>query len=432
MALAFAAATLIGTALLMLPVATVEPGSARPIDALFTSTSALCVTGLAVVDTRTHWSTFGHCVILLLIQLGGLGIMTLASLLAVVVSRRLGLRSRLIAQTETGAMELGSVRRLIRRIVTYSLAIEAVGFVVLTGLFWTRHDLPAGEATFTGLFHSVSAFNNAGFSTFPDSLVGSRTDLPLISAIMVLIVIGGLGIPVLQDLSEGRARPGQWSLHTKVTVLATSGLVVLGALSFAAFEWSNPATIGDLDLGEKVINSLFGAVTPRTAGFNTVDYGAVEEGTLLVTQVLMFIGGSSASTAGGIKVTTFALLGYVIWAELRGEPDVNVFGRRVPESAQRQAVTVALLGVGAAVGGALVLGAVTPHGLSDVLFESVSALSTTGLSTGITAALPDAAHLALVVLMFVGRVGPVTAGTALVLRTTDRRYRYPEGRPLIG
>ena len=422
----------VGTGLLLLPWATEDGTSAGFVDALFTSTSALCVTGLAVVDTGSHWSPFGQVVLLGLIQLGGLGITTFASLFAVLISHKLGLRSRLIAQAETGALELGSVRRLIVRIVAFSLAFEAVGFMVLTGLFWGVHDRPAGDAAFTGLFHAVSAFNNAGFSTFEDSLIGFRTDPVLLSVIMVLVICGGIGFPVLTDLREHGLRPPHWSLHTKLTLSTTAALLVAGTVGFAAFEWTNPDTIGQLSATDRLTNSVFGSVTPRTAGFNTIDYGAADDSTLLVTKILMLIGGGSASAAGGIKVTTFALLGFVIWAELRGEPDVNVFGRRVPTSAQRQALSVALIGVGAVIAGALALGVLASFGLPDTLFESISALATVGLTTGLTPELPDPARMALVLLMLLGRLGPLTAGTALVLRAEERLYRYPEGRPLIG
>lgn len=431
-ALSFVVGVAVGALLLMLPWASESGESVGVVDAVFTSTSALCVTGLAVVDTGSHWSTFGQVVLLLLIQLGGLGITTFASLFAVLISRKLGLRSRLIAQAETGALELGSVRQLVVRVVAFSLFFEAIGFVLLSARFWLGHDHSLADAAFTGLFHSVSAFNNAGFSTFEDSLIPVRTDPLLLGVVMGLVVVGGIGFPVLQDIREHRGGRVPWSLHTKLTVSTTAALLVVGAVGFLAFEWTNPGTIGDLGTADKLVNGLFGSVTPRTAGFNTIDYGAADDSTLLLTKVLMLIGGGSASAAGGIKVTTFALLGFVIWAELRGEPDVNVFGRRVPTAAQRQALAVALLGVGAVIGGALLLGVTTPFELPDTLFESISALATVGLSTGLTPDLPDPARVVLVVLMLVGRLGPLTAGTALVLRAQERLYRYPEGRPLIG
>ncbi len=428
---AFAGAIAVGTAVLALPVSTRSGESAGFVDPLFTATSALCVTGLAVVDTGSYWSPFGQGVILVLIQLGGLGITTFGALFAVLVSRKLGLRTRMLAQTGANVTGMGDAAGLVKRIALFALAFELAGFVLLSLLFWIRHDQPFGEATYAGLFHSISAYNNAGFSTFSDSLIGVRDDTALVSVIMVLIVAGGIGYPVVHELVS-RVRPSRWSIHTRMTIYTTLLLLTVGTLAFLFFEWSNPGTIGGAGFVEKVQNGLFGAVTPRTAGFNTVDYGQIEEPTLLLTQVLMLIGGGSASAAGGIKVTTFALLGWVIWAELRGEPEVNAFGRRIPPDTQRQAVAVALLGVGAVVVATILLGATTSLDFADTLFESVSALATCGLSTGITPGVGTPGRIVLVVLMFLGRLGPVTFGTALVLRGRERRYRLPEGRPLIG
>jgi trk system potassium uptake protein len=421
----------VGTVLLSLPFATESGESAPVIDALFTSTSALCVTGLIVVDTPTYWSGFGELVILGLIQLGGLGITTFGALFAVLASRRLGLRTRLLAQTGAAATDMSSMGSLVKRIALFAVVFEAVGIVLLTILFWARHEMAFLEALWHGSFHTISAYNNAGFSTFSDSLVGVRTDAVLMGLIMVLVVAGGIGYPVLTEILGGW-RPKHWSVHTQVTLVATAILIVFGTVAFLILEWSNPATLGQLNLIDRFQNGLFGAVTPRTAGFNTVDYGAVRDSTMLLTQVLMFIGGGSASAAGGIKVTTFALLGWVIWAELRGEPEVNVFNRRVPADTQRQAVSVALLGVGVVIVGTMVLAGTTDFSFGYTMFESVSALATVGLSAGITGELGSPGKLMLVIMMVLGRLGPVTFGTALVLRARERLYRLPEGRPIIG
>lgn len=429
----FASAIVVGAVVLALPISSSDGSSVGFVTALFTATSALCVTGLAVVDTGTAWSRFGQVVILVLVQVGGLGITTFAALFAILVSRKLGLRSRLLAQTETGALELGSVGRLVRRIAAFSIAFEVIGAAVLWLLFWRLHDQSVGEAAWNGVFHAVSAFNNAGFSPYGDSLVGFNEDPPLLVVVSLLVVAGGIGFPVLSELFGSTwRRPSRWSLHTKLTVATTLVLLLGGAVGFLALEWSNPATLGAMPVLDKASNAWFGSVTPRTAGFNSIDYGAANPSTLLLTMVLMLIGGGSVSAAGGLKVTTFALLGFVIWAELRGEPEVNLFGRRVPTSAQRQALSVALIYVGAVVVATFVLGVVSPFELSTTLFEVISALGTVGLSTGVTATLPDSGRLVLTALMFLGRVGPVTVGAALVLRSKERRYRFPEGRPLVG
>ena len=428
---AFAAGILAGTALLMLPFATPEAGRASFSTALFTSTSALCVTGLIVVDTPVYWSQFGQVVILGLIQVGGIGIMTLASLLALIVARRLGLRTRLLAQAETAAPELRDVRHLVRGVVLLSLLFEAVAATVLALRFWTSYDMSLGSAVYRGVFHAVSAFNNAGFALWSDSLAGFVSDGWISVTVALTIVAGGLGFPVWLELWRRGFRPRGWTLHTKLTVGVTAGLVVLGFAAVTAFEWSSAATAG-LGADGKLLAGFFQGVTPRTAGFNTLDYGALTEETLFVTDLLMFIGAGSASTGGGIKVTTFALLVLMVWSEVRGDPHVSIFGRRVPAHAQRQAFSVAFIAAAAIALGTLVLMADSPHPFRAVLFEAISAFGTVGLSTGITADLNDLGRAVLVTLMFLGRTGPYTLAVALALRERRRLYRFPEERPLIG
>ena len=429
---AFGSAIAVGSALLLLPVATAPGQSTDPLQAVFTATSAVSVTGLVVTDTATHWSTFGEVVILVLIQLGGFGIMTLSSLVALLLSRRLGLRQRLVAQAETSALNPGDVRRVVIGVAAVSLIVEGIATVVLTWRFVLDEGVGLGEAAYQGVFHAVSAFNNAGFSLFSDSLVSFVGDWWLCLTVGIAVIAGGIGFPVWTELRSSLTRPARWSLHTKLTVGTTIVLIVLGTALIASIEWSNPATLGGLHGPERVLASWFQSVNPRTAGFNTLDYGSMRQGTLLVTDALMFIGGGSASTAGGIKVTTFALLGFVIWAELRGEPDVNAFGRRVPTLAQRQAVTLALLAVGAVITATLAIVIMEPVSLSAAMFEVISAFSTVGLSTGVTADLGAPAQAMLVVLMFLGRVGPITLFAALVLREHSRLYRLPEERPIVG
>jgi potassium uptake TrkH family protein len=430
--LGFAAVILIGALLLSLPIAANDGQRTDGVTALFTATSAVCVTGLVVVDTGTYWSGFGEGVILALIQVGGFGIITAGSVFVLAMSHRLGLRSRLLTQSESGALSTGDVRVLVKHIAKVTVALEGVGALVLSLRFWQGYDQAAGDAVYLGVFHSVSAFNNAGFSPFSDSLIGFVSDPLITLTISVLVILGGTGFPVLLDLQRRDHRPHQWSVHTKLTLMTTGVLLVVGTAALAWFEWSNAATMGSLDVPGKMLAAFFQSVNPRTAGFNSVDTGALTDPGLLLTNVLMIIGGGSAGTAGGMKVTTFALLGFVMWAELRGEPDVNVFRRRVPTSTQRQAVTIALLGIGAVVMGSLALGVLSEHDLSATLFEAVSALGTVGLSTGITPTLAAPAQLVLVALMFLGRLGPATFGTALVLRAHDRAYRFPEERPIIG
>ncbi|GAA5117678.1 potassium transporter TrkG [Haloechinothrix salitolerans] len=428
----FALAIALGATLLMLPIAT-ESGVSTPFTvALFTATSAVCVTGLIVVDTPEHWSTFGEIVILVLFQVGGLGIMTAASVLGLLVSRRFGLRLQLTAHAERRTLGIADLKRILINVVKISLLIEAILTVVLTARLALGHGAPFGEALYTGLFHAVSAFNHAGFSLYSDSLTRFVSDPWITVPIMTAVILGGLGFPVLFELARNARNPRQWSLHSKITVLTTVALLVVGFGAILAVEWSNPDTMGPLGVGGKLLAGLFASVTSRSAGFNTVDTAAMEPATLMVLDVLMFIGGGSGGTAGGIKVTTFALLAFVILAEVRGEPSVHVMGRRLPAEVQRQALTIALLGVGLVMVSTITLLNMTDYDLDRVLFEVISAFATCGLSTGITGDLPPAGTLLLTALMFLGRLGPITAAAALALRDRPRKYELPEDRPIVG
>ncbi len=428
--LAFAATIALSAVLLSLPVAA-ESGQRTPLlAAVFTATSAVCVTGLIVVDTSTYFSTFGEVVLLGSIQVGGLGIMTLASLLGLLVFRRLGLRSRMTTAVETKALGLGDVRRVLRSVLGFSLFFESVAAVLLTLRWLTTYDEPLPRAAYLGVFHAVSAFNNAGFALFSDSLIGFVDD-PVISLVLCFAVIaGGLGFPVLYELRRELGSPRSWTLHTRMVVWTTGALLILGPVLLTTFEWSN--TLAGLSVPAKLLAGFVLGVMPRTAGFNNIDYGQAEPATLLVTDILMFIGGGPAGTAGGIKVTTFALLAFVILAEVRGSPDVQVAGRRLPSAVMRQALTVALLGVGLVVTGTLLLLALSGLSLDVVLFEVISAFATVGLSTGITATLPASGQVLLIALMFLGRLGPITLASALALRSRPTLYRLPEERPIVG
>jgi len=402
------------------------------VTALFTATSAVCVTGLVTVDTATHWTTFGQIVILVLIQIGGFGIMTMASLLGLVVSRRMGLRSRLTVAAETKTLGIGEVRLVLRGVLKATALVEAVCGLLLTLRFYFGYGEPAGRATWLGLFHAVSAFNNAGFALYPDNLVRFVVDPWVCVPIALAVIIGGLGFPVLFELRRNPHRPRNWSLHTKLTISMTVLLLVSGAAFITLNEWNNPATLGQLDPGGRMLAGSFQAVMPRTAGFNSLYIGQMKQSTWLGTIVLMFIGGGSASTAGGIKVTTFVVLLFAILAEVRGESAVNAFDRQITARVQRQALTIALLSVAAVVSSTLLVIEMTQYPLSEALFEVTSAFATVGLSTGLTPSLPESAALLLVFLMFLGRLGPITLVTALAIRDRERLYHLPEGRPIIG
>lgn len=430
--LGFASAVAAGTLLLLLPISRAGDGGATVLEALFTAVSAVCVTGLIVVDTPTYWSGFGQVVILALIQVGGFGIMTLASLLGLLISHRLGLRTRLTTAAETKSLGLGDVRTVIVGVAKVSLLIEGATAIILAARLAIGYDEPVPRALWLGVFHAVSAFNNAGFALYSDNLIRFVTDPWVSLPIAAAVILGGIGFPVLFELQRNLRRPSRWTIHTKITLLGTAVLLVGGSAFVLTAEWSNPGTLGPLGVPGKLLAGFFQGVMPRTAGFNSLDIAQLNTGTWLGTDVLMFIGGGSAGTAGGIKITTFTVLLFVIYSEVRGDDDTTVFGRRISTGAQRQALSVALLGVAAVVLPAIVFAMTTPFTLDEILYEVISAFATVGLSTGITGDLPTAHQLVLVALMFVGRTGTVTLATALALRHRDRLYRFPEERPIIG
>jgi potassium uptake TrkH family protein len=460
---AFAAVILAGSGLLLLPISSTT--ETTPLQALFTATSAVTVTGLAVVDTATHWSVFGQVVIMVLIQAGGFGIMTFASVLGLVVARRLGLRSRLTAATEGRALGAGDLRSVLIGVARAAVAIELLVAVMLAGRFMIGYDASLGTALWRGAFHAVSAFNNAGFGLHSDNLVPFASDAWVCLPIAFGVILGGLGFPVLFELwrtidgpwhrssarlapavrsapgntsaaqrwvMRARRRRGSWTLNTTLVLVTSAVLLCVGTGWTLALEWSNPGTLGALDPAGRVLAAFFHSTVSRTAGFNSVDIGAMHPATLLGTDILMFVGGGPASTAGGMKVTTFAVLTAIVLSEVRGDGAANAFGKRIPRAAQRQAMTVAALGVFGVISGTMALMLLADVGLDRSLFEVTSAFATVGLSTGITADLPAAAKVVLIVLMFAGRLGPVTVASAIALRRQRRLYEYPKERPIIG
>ncbi len=431
-AAAFLVAIAIGTVLLALPIAHAPGRVVTWSDALFTATSAVCVTGLIVVDTGSDFSRFGQIIVALLIQAGGLGILTLGGLAALIMGSRVGLRQRLHLQQQTGAPHVGGVVRLVRGIAIVVFAAEAVLTLVLWPRFAQEHGVWDGLGV--AAFHAVSAFNNAGFSLYPDSLSRYVGDVWIVAPILVAFVAGGIGHRVLLDvLDRLRGRLRRLSLHARMALAMSGGLLVFGALAVAAFEWTNPATLGSLALHEKLWAALFQGATPRTAGFNTVDVGALRPATLALTMLLMFIGGSPGSTAGGIKTVTFFVLAGSAWSWSRGHGELEVWGRRLAVELVVRAGVIAFLGmmiVGAAF---TVLVALDPElGFAPLLFEAISAFGTVGLSTGVTGDLSEPARLVVVALMLIGRLGPLTAAVALLERPRAKRVAHPSEDVMIG
>ncbi|MBY8872923.1 TrkH family potassium uptake protein [Micromonospora sp. PLK6-60] len=431
--LGFLAVILLGTGLLMLPWADSEHRYTPFVTALFTATSAVSVTGMAVNDTPTYWNTFGLVMITVLTQVGGLGILTGAALVILAVSRQLGLRNRLLVQAESAEYGIADVRWLLLRIAGTVFTAEALMTAVVAGRLWLAFDYPPGHALWSAVFHSVQAFNNGGFTLYPNGLLAFSRDPWIMLPLALGGIVGGLGFPALFEAVREWRRPRGWAVATKLTIWGSVVLLVVGFAYLLVAEWANPRTIGTFDPAGKVLASFSQIALSRTGGFDVVGVGKLTEESYPMLIALMFIGGGSASTAGGIKVSTFFLLGFVIWAELRGEPDVTIGNRRIAAASQRQALTVALLSVALVVGGTVCVIALVEHvRFYAVLFEVTSAFSTTGLTVGVTSRLPEPGQYLLAALMYIGRIGPLTLGSAIALNTRRRLYRYPEEQPIVG
>lgn len=399
--------------------------------AFFTSTSAVTVTGLTTVSTAEQWSFFGQLLILLAFQIGGLGTLTMTSLLALAIGRKMGLRSRLIAQESLNIGRLGEVGSILRTVAYTSISIEAaIAAILIPRFLILGESLP--QALWHGIFYAVSAFNNAGFTPHSDGIVPYGHDLWILVPLCIGVFIGSLGFPVILVLQQTPFSFKSWNLNAKLTVIGTVFLLILGSLLWGLFEWNNDATIGKLSFFEKVNNALFASVMTRSGGFNLVDMSQLEPITMLFTDVLMFIGGGSASTAGGVKITTITVIILAILAEARGDQFVVAFHRTIPDSVLRIAISVMMMSLAFVFLGTSLLVLVTDAPLDQVLFEVISAYATCGLSVGLSANLPPSGIYILSVLMFVGRLGTITVATGLALRSRRRLYKFPEERPIIG
>jgi len=404
-------------------------------DAFFTATSSITITGLSVVDTATFWSPFGQAVILVLVQLGGLGVMTFTAILVLIVAGRLGFRRRAAARAEQGSLAPGEVKSIVIGVAVLTLIVEAVIALVLFLRFLSLGDGFA-DSLWYGVFHALTAFNNAGFSLFSDNFMGFQGDWVILGALMVAIVAGGLGLPVWADLIRRRRNKlytrRHWRLHTQLTIIGTIALLIFGIGAVLIIEWTNPGTLGPMGTGDKILNGAFQGVSPRTAGFNTVSYSEVRPETLMITDFLMLIGAGSVSTSGGIKVTTMLVLAIATIASLRGDREVQLLGRSLPQSAVRQALAVTVIFTSLIALGTLALVATSGFDLQPALFEVTSAISTTGLSTGITPELSSGSNTILIILMVLGRLGPQVLGAALIVRERSSIIKYPEERPIVG
>lgn len=427
----FAAIIFIGAWLLMLPAASSTGESTRFIDALFTSTSATCVTGLVVFDTGDHFSTFGEMVILALIQIGGLGFMTMATLFTFFLKRRISLRERLILQEALNQSSIEGIVRLVRKVVLYTLAIEALGAIGFTIRF--LFDMRPGLAVYRGIFHAVSFFNNAGFDIMGGyrGMTGYVGDVWVNVIAMGLIIMGGIGFVVLADLVEYK-RKTKLSLHTKVVLTTSAGLLVVGTIVIFLFEYTNVRTMGSLSFGEKVLAAMFQSVSPRTAGANTVDISALRQATQFFIILLMFIGASPGSTGGGIKTTTFAALGGAVIAMIRGKEDVVMFNFRLDKERVYKALAVTLFALAVVTGATMILSTTEDRAFLTILFEATSAFGTVGLSAGLTPQLTTVGKIIIMLLMFIGRLGLLTLTYAIAPKQGRQLYRQAEGKMIIG
>ncbi|MBE6923924.1 MAG: potassium uptake protein, TrkH family [Ruminococcaceae bacterium] len=434
-ALVFIGLILMGTLLLMLPAASRSGVACGFRSALFTATSATCVTGLVLHDTFTQWSGFGQVVIICLIQIGGLGFMSVATLVVFMLRRKLGLKQRMVMAQALSLNDMEGVVRLQKWVIVGSLSIEAVGALILTVHFWPEFGFPT--ALKWGVFHSISAFCNAGFDIFGcitpgASLVEFNSDPVVLLTLGSLVVIGGLGFLVWEEVVSFPKRR-KLSVYARLVLITTGILLALGTVFVALAEWNNPGTIGNMSTGDKILNCFFQSVTTRTAGFAAVDQGAMTDAGKGVSILLMFVGGSSGSTAGGVKTVTIMVLLLSLWAQARGKNSVTVFHRTIPAKQVGNAMTIASIVTALAMVGAIFICATSEVGFTDGLFEAVSALATVGITAGATTKLSIAAQFLMIIYMYFGRVGVLTISLGFLMgNDAQERFRYAPTNLMIG
>ena len=409
-ALGFLIIIILGTLLLMLPVSSRDDNATSFLDALFTATSASCVTGLVVVDTYTHWSVFGQIVIICLIQVGGLGFISIGLIIALLLGRRVSLRHRGLMQESVNTLQIGGIVRLTKKMIVGTLIFEGIGALILSIRF--AFIMSPARAVFYGIFHSVSAFCNAGFDLLGcygeyNSLCGFEGDWTINLTISALIITGGLGFVVWDDISKNKLNIKRYRLHSKIVLAVTASLLVAGTILFLIFEWNN--TMAGMNAPTRFQAAFFSSVTPRTAGMNSVDTGALTPASKLLTMILMFIGGSPGSTSGGAKTTTLFVMVAYLWTTMCGKYGIDVFGRRLKEDVVRKAALVIGFNMLLFITGAMVIFAQQPElGFSDVLFEVISGISTVGMTTGITRSLGTVSRIVIILLMYCGRIGSLS------------------------
>lgn len=430
LALGFLAVIIIGAVILSLPISSRSGEPTNFLDAIFTSTSAVCVTGLITLDTSTHWSTFGQTVIMALIEIGGLGFMSFTVLISLILGKKITLRERLVMQEAMNTFSIQGLVRMVKYVLIFTVSVQFFGALLLSTQFVPEYGIIKGF--FYSIFHSISAFCNAGFDLFGTSLVGYSNNTVVILVISALIIIGGLGFTVLLELYDFKGIK-KLSLHAKIVIITTLILIFGGTLLMLLFEHKNPQTIADMNIKDKLLNSFFASVTPRTAGFNSISTSGMTLASKILTIFLMLIGGSPGSTAGGLKTVTCAILVLTVISVIRGREDTEVFGRRLTKEIVYKSFIIVFIGLSLVIGVTMIL-SYTEVGASfiDLLYETSSALGTVGLTLGLTPNLSSLGKIFIMIMMYLGRVGPLTVMLALTRKRKKSGYKYPEGKILIG
>nr|WP_239532231.1 potassium transporter TrkG [Microbacterium dextranolyticum] len=442
--LVFSALVLLFTGLFSLPAAAADGTQTPFADALFTAVSTICVTGLSTVDMAEHWSPFGHVIVYVGVNVGALGVLTLASILGLVISKRLGLRAKLIAAGDTNPLRahggpvnegqtvrLGEVGQLLATVALSTLVIEA-GLAILLYPSLLINGVDPLSALWEAPFYAAMAFTNTGFTPNAGGLAPFAGDYFFLTVIMAGVFLGSIGFPVIFTLWRHHFHLRRWSLHAKLTLITTVILFFAGAAVFLLLEYDNPKTLGGMDAWDTTFQAFFLSAMTRSGGFSLVDISQLNGSSLIVGSMLMFVGGGSASTAGGIKVTTLAVLALAVWSEAKGRPSVQAFGRRIPSDVQRVALSVVAWGSTIVAVATITIGQITGAPIEKVLFDVISGFATVGLSTGLTATLPDPAVYVLALTMFMGRVGTVTLAAAVAATSRSQHYSLPVERPIVG
>ena len=432
LSLGFAIVILIGAILLSLPISSVDNNYTNFLDALFTSTSAVCVTGLITIDTGTYWNALGQCVILMLIEIGGLGFMSLTTFIAVLLGKKITLRDRLIMQEAMNTFKIEGLIKMLQYVLGFTIIIQLAGAVLLSTQFIPQLGLSKG--IFFSIFHSVSAFCNAGFDLNGNfnSLTGYANNSIILLTLSFLIIIGGLGFTVIIELYNFQKKK-KLSINSKIVLLVTGTLIIIGTILMLCFEYKNPETLGMMNAKDKLLNAYFAAVTPRTAGFNSISTDSMSMAGKFITIILMFIGGSPGSTAGGLKTTTVGILVLTVICVLKGREETEAFGRRFSKETVYKSFTIVAVGVMWVVIVTLMLTILEPqHSFINLFYEAASAFGTAGLSTGVTQSIGGLSKILLIMSMYIGRVGPLTVLFAIINRNKKKGYKYPEGKILIG